>query len=514
MLWPHVKAIVIADEAERSRSLFEISKSFYEQMDEGIKPVGRYITKRELVFENPSHVTRGTDPGLRSRIVVDSAHKKNVAIGADWSVAHLSEAARYRDPGLVLDGIIPAVHRVPGTLIIIESSAEMSGTWFRDFCEQSARGRNAFEFCFVPWNRHPEYSICPVCRKTFPSVCANRDHERKGMSKLDLTGDERHLIAEFGLRAGNIVWMREKIAELGNDWDLFRQSFPLTPDMAWITPGVQVFPYEKLRAQKANVRGHKRRCVILPGPRVLDNPTGRLLIWKEPEPGKMYDLAADVASGLGKDDETSEDDLDSSVMCVVERGTCEQVAEWSSRAMDPIDFASQAYWLGMYYNTAQVAIEVNGGYGAASNAQLAKMSYPNIFLWKYRDEIVPRYSKKTGWETSPRSKPWLVSFAVSELLNDRVIIRSEALLREMSVYARKPDGDCGAIAGEHDDRVVAWMIAILISDDENFERYYSLQKELRPAKEPVKEQGRIPDSWECDRDFLLKKKDDMLKPWD
>src|SRR3990167_7644991 len=91
MLWPNINAIVIADEAERAKTLFDISKSFYEQMDEHIRPQGRYITKREIVFANPSHASRTADPGLRSRIVIDSAQKRNLAIGANWQIAHLSE---------------------------------------------------------------------------------------------------------------------------------------------------------------------------------------------------------------------------------------------------------------------------------------------------------------------------------------------------------------------------------------------------------------------------------------
>ena len=150
MLWPNVNALVLADEAERARSLFEIVRSFYDQMDENIRPVGRYVTKRELVFANPSHVTRTSDPGLRSRVVIESAAKKNIAIGSSWTIAILSECARYRDPSFVIDGVFPAVHRIPGTIIIAESSAEMSGTWYRDFFEDSMKGKTGFSAVFVP----------------------------------------------------------------------------------------------------------------------------------------------------------------------------------------------------------------------------------------------------------------------------------------------------------------------------------------------------------------------------
>ena len=511
MLWPNVNAIVIADEAERSRSLFEISKMFYEQMDDDIRPRGRYVTKRELVFANPSVGTRLIDPGLHSRIVVDSAHKKNIAIGANWQIAHLSEAARFRDSNFVLDGVIPAVHRVPGTFIIIESTAEKSGTWFRDFCDDAMKGRNAFEFSFVPWYLHPEYFICPVCHKSYPNSCIDPEHITMSEKMMSLGAEERHIMIEFGLKHGHIRWMREKLAEMGNDWDLFRQNFPLTPDDAWITPGAQAFPMRKLREQRDNMHPPDRLADVFPGPRVLDAIAGKLWIWKEPEKGKAYDIGCDVSMGLAKEED--DDDVDGSAICVVERGSCDQVAEWYSKKVDPLELATTLYWLGLYYNTAQIAVETNAGMGGATNAQLSKMGYSNIYLWRYRDEAVPRYSKKTGWESNRRTKPWLVGFAVHELINSRVKIRSELLLREMESYVRHDESSWGAVAGRNDDRVVAWMIAVLVSDDEDFSRYYGLQREMN-ARTTDNDKKLMPEPWQADLSWLKKDVDKLDSPWD
>ena len=705
MLWPNVNAIVIADEAERSRSLFEICRVFYEGLDDAIRPIGRYITKRELVFANPAVATRLQDPGLRSRIVVDSAYKKNIAIGANWSCALLSEAARYKDPNFVLDGIIPAVHRVPGTFLIIESSAEMAGTWYRDLCEEAMKGKNAFSYSFVPWILQPEYFICPICLRI---GCSDMRHEALAPKKMELQAEERRMMVEFKLRYGHIMWMREKLSEMSNDWDLFRQNFPLTFEDAWVTPGVQVFPSKYLREQRQNnMMAPKRMAEVYPGPRVLDAPQGRLWIWEEPIVGRQYDLACDVAQG-GREDE-DEEAGDFSAICVLERGTNKQVAEWASKKLSALDLATYLYWLGTYYNTAQVAVETNG-IGASTNAQLARMSYSNQYClapshrvltgdlrwveigslregdqligfdeklpdryrrrryhqadvvgviprkaevyrivlsdgtefyatgehlwltlksrkqlgqvwratrnlkvgvrfpkafspwtelrtydagwmagimdgegsvgfysaktvskdgtfhqqrhlsinqnpgvvldkvcellrewnvpisvgsessnkvcmrvrvsrkeefarvvgmvrprrllskvkpewlgtvrgfshayveavekvgmrdvvtfgtttgtfvtdgfyshncWRYRDEVTPRYSRKTGWETNPRSKPWLIGFATHELMNGRIIVRSELLLKEMESYVMKGPREWGAVAGAHDDR--------------------------------------------------------------
>lgn len=495
MLWPHTSAIVIADEAERAQSLFEISRSFYDHLDEDIRPVGRYVTKRELVFANPSSATRGRDPGMQSRIKIDSAQKRNLAIGARWDSVHLSECARFPDPSFVIDGVIPAVHRVPGTIIILESSAEKSGTWFRDFCDSARRGENAFEFQFVPWILQPEYRV-PL----------------DPGEVLEYTADERHIIAEFGLLPEHVKWMRAKFAEMDNNWDLFRQSFPLSPDDAWVQPGVQVFPQRVLKRLRQQVKPPVRMAELMPGPRVVDAPQGHLCVWEEPQSGKQYDVGVDVAMGTGRDGE--DDDLDFSVACVIERGSNKQVAEWASKAVNSFDLATILYWLGQYYNTAQIAVETNG-IGGGTNQQLLKLGYPNSYIWRYRDEVAPRYSKKTGWETSPRSKPWLVGFMTHEAANDRVQVRSELLYKEMEMYVQKGPQEWGAVAGHHDDRVMAFGIALLTSDDENFERYYGLRKSVAgSADASVVSAAKKPEPWECDASFLKPARERERDPWD
>lgn len=517
MLWPNTNAIVIADQAERAKTLFDISKSFYEQMDDdsGVKPMGRYITKRELVFANPSSVSNKRDPGLRSRIVVDSAHKKNIAIGANWHIAHLSECARFPDHRFVLDGIVPAVHRVPGTMLVMETSAEMSGVWFRDFFDGSVRGETGFEAVFVPWFLQPEYIICPVCKRGYDAfahqnLCTDPvGHELDALTHIDLTADERHVMAEFNLKPGHIQWLREKLMEMGNDWDLFRQSYPLTADDAWVTAGAEAFSVKHLRMQRENIMPPIRTAELYPGPAVLDDMRGKLSIWEEPQMGKAYDIGVDVAQGIGKDEDAVEDGRDYSVACVLERGTNRQVAEWSSKAIDPFELATHMYWLGKFYNDAQVAIEVNN-IGGGTNNQLSKMGYPNLYLWRYRDEAMPRYSKKTGWETSPKSKAWLVGFTGHELINQRFVLRSEKLYREFATYVRTGPKEWGAVAGYHDDRVQAFMIALIASDDENFEKYYGLNRLVPKDKALVVS----PEPWQADLTFKRAKIEKDTDPWD
>ena len=157
-------------------------------------------------------------------------------------------------------------------------------------------------------------------------------------------------------------------------------------------------------------------------------------------------------------------------------------------------------------------------FGTSTGTYIAE-GFPthNCYVWRYRDEIVPRYSKKTGWETNSKSKPWLIGFAIHEMSNDRVQIRSEVLLREMEHFVQKGPREWGAVAGQHDDHCLSWMIALLASDDECFERYYGLQREMNTARrggEVVLASTRVPEDWECDRDFLRQSHKRLeVMPW-
>jgi len=49
---------------------------FYECLPKALKPMARYDSKKELVFENPDKRTRAANPGFRSSIEVYTAGKK------------------------------------------------------------------------------------------------------------------------------------------------------------------------------------------------------------------------------------------------------------------------------------------------------------------------------------------------------------------------------------------------------------------------------------------------------
>jgi intein/homing endonuclease len=78
---PGVQSYIAAADSEQAKSLFDMSKLFYEQLSPEVKPMRRYCNEKALFFENPKEKQRAENPGLRSGIKIGTAGKIEVARG-------------------------------------------------------------------------------------------------------------------------------------------------------------------------------------------------------------------------------------------------------------------------------------------------------------------------------------------------------------------------------------------------------------------------------------------------
>lgn len=352
-LHPNINSVVIAHDDETAGHIFGINKLFYESMSPDMRPLARYHSKEELVFENPDPRTRTRWPGLRSRITFMTAKNIHAGTGHTLHAVHLSEAAKFLRAKEVWSSLFPSIPPMPGTSVILETTAHFTGQWFKEFYYQDTHGGpDEYRRVFLPWSLSPEYALAV---------------EPSEMDELD--DEERYLQERHALTLEQLKWRRARIREAGNDAvakKLFNQEFPLTSQEAWIDMNMGVFDARALYELGERVGPPLRRCDVLPGPSVYDAPDGHLSVWEEPQPGELYDLAADPASGS----ETG----DWSVAEVVKRRNREQVAEWRGK-IGVLDFAQPLFWLGRWYNTAQIGVEMDG-LGIGTNDRLNEMNYP------------------------------------------------------------------------------------------------------------------------------------------
>ena len=114
------------------------------------------------MFENPSRASRGALPGLRSRFRCATAGGRGIGRSDTLQCVHLSEYAFWPEGGeskaATLAGILQAVPSRPGTMVIIESTANGCED-FKDRWDAAVAGENDFEPVFFAWFENPDYAM-------------------------------------------------------------------------------------------------------------------------------------------------------------------------------------------------------------------------------------------------------------------------------------------------------------------------------------------------------------------
>lgn len=132
---------------------------------------------------------------------------------------------------------------------------------------------------------------------------------------------------------------------------------------------------------------------------------------------------------------------------VIDRETGLQCGELRGH-FPPREFANRLIELANLYQQALLVVERNNhGYGVL--ASLRSLGYPNIYAEGPND----------GWLTSAASRPPMIENLAAMLAISPRLFHSPRFLNECRTFVRQADGSSGAIAGTHDDCVMAMAIA-------------------------------------------------------
>jgi len=243
----------------------------------------------------------------------------------------------------------------------------------------------------------------------------------------------------------------------------------------WIAKLTTTFPRDRLQEMHKDLREPIKRFNVLTDGRYED-PEGNFWVWKMPDPTKLYDIGADVAEG--------HEDGDWSVAEVIERGSNEHCAEYREHIL-PRQFGDVLAIIGKFYMNAQIGPEVNNQ-GLSTLNRLNEI-YSNVYLWRKQDSISPKFTGQLGWKTQYDTKQLLVGLTRERIWHRQCRVYSRTLWGELGKFIRDYT-ESGMItyraAEGFDDCVMAWMIALKISYDEDFSKYYitSDSKPLGGAK--------------------------------
>lgn len=436
-----VESMIVAHKDEATDNLFRMSKRFYDELPAAMRPMQRASNAKELLFDRPAKM-KGDTEGLGSRIRCATAGGSGVGRSYTLKCLHLSEYAFW--PGNKAEtftGLVQAVPDKPGTVIIIESTANGYDDFKKKWdsaVEAQRNGTDGFVPIFFAWFEMPEYRRTPA----------------PGFTRTD---EEQQLAETFGLDDEQLAWRRWCIeVNCGGDIDLFHQEYPCTPDEAFISTGRCAFDKPALVLRREAVRKtawERGRFRYETG---IDNKIiswkwvpekdGPIRIRKHPERGVPYVLGGDTA-GTGSDFFVGQ---------LIDNRTGEQVAVLRHQFGER-EYANQMYCLGMYYNEALLGVEVN--YSTYPEMRLEELEYPNLYVRERYDNFLGKMVDAFGFETTTRTRPVIIDGLKDVARYELGTIRDYDTLGEMLTFVYDEKWHPAAEQGEHDDLVMALAIA-------------------------------------------------------
>ena len=142
----NVNTGIITHLDEATTNLFNMSKLMYDNLPKEMQPSIKNSNAKELIFNND----KGT--GLNSKIRCMTAGSSGVGRSYTYTNLHISELAFWPgDKKETMTGLLQAVPNLPGTMIIIESTAN-GFDYFKEMWDKAVAGENDFVPLFVGWN--------------------------------------------------------------------------------------------------------------------------------------------------------------------------------------------------------------------------------------------------------------------------------------------------------------------------------------------------------------------------
>ncbi|ERI10239.1 hypothetical protein [Aneurinibacillus aneurinilyticus] len=445
-------SFIVAQDSDATGNLYDMFKLYYEKVPESIQPMTQRNNAKILTFENPSKkkLEKRRNPGLNSKITVQSAEKKVLARSGTIHYLHASEVAFWppSKKKVHLNSLLSALSKEAGTLGVLESTANGMDE-FKKYWDDAVEGRNDFTPMFFPWFRMPDYRK-PV------------------LPGFELTEEEKELKQRYNLDDEQIQWRRFTIRnDCNGDPRLFRQEYPSVPEEAFLLSGEGIFDNEYIQRLMDAIKvlgelyevDHIKKTVIKAS-------NGELRIFRKPEEGKRYVIGADTAKGKS--------DGDWDVAYVIEERSGEMCAVIRGK-WDTDLYGKKLDVLGRYYNTALLAVENNNTGNSVLNTLFNTCKYPLLYLWKKGD---------LGWNTNTATRPVMISDFKEAIRDQLFAIYCRALYKECLTFIDK-NGKPQADDGCTDDCIMAYSIALQVRQVATkwFEWYEKKQKQRKEQEE-------------------------------
>lgn len=474
---PMKNSLIIAHEDTASQNLYNMYKTYYENLPPELTPMTKYSNAQEMLFENPTNdiELKRRNPGMQSSIKVASARNTNAGRSQTIHNLHASEVAFWSDPATLMTGLMQCVPDSKNTSVFIESTANGVGGWFYDFWNDAVNGKNEYTPMFFAWFEEPTYTKEFYTEEERQELIEEINFVYKDKDGNEIHTEEWELMQEFPeITLEQMNWRRYCIRnKCHGDIDKFHQEYPATPDEAFIASGRPRFVTGTLKKYLQSAvdgeRGYLEKGKFIP------DPKGYIEVFKHPKPDVFYNVGADVAEGLSTGDYSVAEVLDDDLNVV---------AVWHGH-IDPDLFGKELVKLAKYYNDAYMGVESNN-HGRTTLKSIMDEDYYNIYYAKVYDKAADTVTQKVGWATNQRTKPLMINKLAEYIREKWIGIKHKTTIRECLTYIIEDNGSTNAQQGCHDDTVMALAIALMVyleGKGENFVPFVTEKqgKQQKPA---------------------------------
>lgn len=430
-------------------------------------------------------------PQRNCKIKIGTAESPDSARGGDYNLVHCTEVGLWKKtegktPEQIVRSACSGVLLEPYTMIVYESTANGTGTFFHREYEAAKQGKSQFEAFFVSWYEIEQYSMAIEDINTFASWLYENRNNDNAPSDREVSGRYLWWLWTQGASLEAIHWYvleRMKYNDQGN----MASEFPSDDVEAFVHSGARVFDKYKVEELRpackvpryiGDVYADKDEGAdALKKVRFVEDKQGLLWIWALPEIdaeetiANRYLVIVDIGGRSNK--------ADYSVIVVLDRlfmmdgGKPSIVAQWYGH-IDMDILAWKAAQIATFYDNALLVIESNtiethdkersvDGDQSSFLLNQIKDVYPNLYARKQSEEdIINKVPRKYGFHTNVSTKPMIISTLVKVIREGLYVERDARCLDEYLTYEKRPNGSFSAILGKHDDLLMTRAIGLHI----------------------------------------------------
>ena len=389
----HMRTAVVAHTDEAVKKIFEIYRLFYDELPDFLRLNTLKARENEIKFETGSSIRVGSASSQSFR-------------GGTYDQIHASEYMFWNNIEQAVASLFGT--RTKNALVVLESTANGMGEGY-DLWNQDS----GYLKIFLSWKMDVDY-ILNEPRFSNPSE------------------EELEYSYENKLSEKQFNWMVDTLrTACANNWNIFNQEFPATPEDAFISTGSPFFP------SKFEVHDYSEGYIE----------------YAKPKKFGVYLIGIDTATGSPGGDFSA-----AMVLDATDKKKITMAASFYER-VPPSIYSRRVLEIAKRYNALAV-IETNS-YGLTVQDYFQSEGYPYIYRRSSFDKVTKKWQNLLGFITTTKSRPMIFNRLYEYVTRKWVSPTCPRFRAEANRLQYNNRGKVEAAPGQHDDMVVATGLALM-----------------------------------------------------